>query len=118
MPPTIEFTTLPSGFRFNQAAAEAHVMEPVHTRGVVSSRGLEEGIKLPPRALPPGVALSFNTDGFVAGLNVALAANTAGYVMQLRQHGQPIASAQSGWAGKVFMAFFSASTSSGLIATS
>jgi Bacterial tandem repeat domain 1/Beta-lactamase len=31
-------------------------------------------------------------------LNAALAKNTAGYVMQLRQHGQPIASAQVGWA--------------------
>jgi len=30
----------------------------------------------------------------VAALNAALADNTAGYVMQLRQHGQPIASAQ------------------------
>ena len=96
--PTTESTTLPSGFRFNQTAAKAHAMEPAHTRGVVSSRGLEEGIKLPPRALPSGVALSFNTDGFVADLNAALAANTAGYVMQLRQHGQPIASAQSGLA--------------------
>ncbi len=46
--PTNEFTTLPSGFRFNQAVAKAHAMEPAHTRGVVSSRGLEEGIKLPP----------------------------------------------------------------------
>jgi hypothetical protein len=96
--PTTEFTTLPSGFRFNQVAAKAHVTEPAHTRGVVSSRGLEEGIKLPPRALPSRVALSFNTDGFVADLNAALAANTAGYVMQLRQHGQPIASAQFGLA--------------------
>ena len=95
---TNKFTTLPSGFRFDLSAAEAHVMEPVHTRGVVSSRGLEEGVKLPPRALPLGVVLSFNTDGFVADLNTALATNTAGYVMQLRQHGQPIASAQSGWA--------------------
>lgn len=93
---TTEFTTLPSGFRFDQAAAKAHVMEPTHTRGVVSSRGLEEGGKLPGRALPHGVALSFNADGFVADLNAALAANTAGYVMQLRQHGQAITSAQSG----------------------
>jgi hypothetical protein len=59
--PTTEFSTLPTGFRFNQAAAKAHVMEPAHTRGVVSSRGLEEGIKLPRRARPSGVTLSFNT---------------------------------------------------------
>ena len=48
--------------------------------------------------MPAGVTLSFNTDGFVAALNAALANNTAGYVMQLRQHGKPIASAQAGWA--------------------
>jgi len=34
---------LPSGFAFDRAAAAAHVMQPPHTRGVVSSRGLEEG---------------------------------------------------------------------------
>jgi len=93
-----KFTVLPSGFAFNRAAATAHIMQPPHTRGVISSRGLEEGAKLVSRAKPVGVALSFNTDGFVAALNAALAAKTAGYVMQLRQHGQPIAAAQVGWA--------------------
>src|ERR1700756_1033928 len=92
-------TVLPSGFSFDPAAVAAHVMEPINTRGVVSSRGLEEGTtKFAPRKLPAKVTLSFNTDGFVAALNKALAANTAGYVMQLRQHGQPIASAESNWA--------------------
>ena len=88
-----ERTVLASGFAFDTAAAAAHVMEPIHTQGVISSRGLEEGatsFKLPETA--PGVTLSFNTDGFVPALNAALAPNTAGYVMQLRQHGQPIAS--------------------------
>lgn len=66
-------TTPAGGFRLNLATAPAHVMEPVHTRGVVSSRGLEGGIRLRPRALPPGVVLSFTTDGFVADLNAALA---------------------------------------------
>ena len=81
------------------ASAASHVMQPPNTRGVVSSRGLEEGTtKFAPRARPAGVTLSFNTDGFVAALNTALANSTAGYVMQLRQHGQPIASAQVGWA--------------------
>lgn len=92
-------TTLPSGFVIDYAAAEAHVMEPQHTQSVISSRGLEEGItKFPARPMPAGVTLSFNTDGFVAALNTALASTTAGYVMQLRQHGNPIASAQVGWA--------------------
>jgi hypothetical protein len=40
MPNTV---LLPGGFSFDPAAAAAHVMEPTHTRGVVSSRGLEEG---------------------------------------------------------------------------
>src|SRR5258707_15766476 len=86
---TTDFITLPTGFRFKQADAKAHVMEPDHTRGVVSSRGLEEGTKLQPRILPDGIALSFDTAVFAALLNAALAANTDGYVMQLRQHGQP-----------------------------
>lgn len=94
-----ERTTLPSGFVIDTAAAEAHRMEALHTQPVISSRGLEEGItKFAPRPKPAGVTLSFNTDGFVSALNTALASNTAGYVMQLRQHGAPIASAQSGWA--------------------
>ena len=99
MPAETERTTLPSGFVIDHAAALAHVMQPLHTQSVTSSRGLEEGItKFTPRKCPLGVTLSFNTDGFVAALNAALAANTAGYVMQLRHHGQPIASAQAGWA--------------------
>ncbi len=89
---------LPSGFTFDHAAATAHVMAPPHTRGVVSSRGLEEGMKFVPRPKPADVVLSFNTDGFVAALNAALTGNTAGYVMQLRKHGQPIAAAQVNWA--------------------
>jgi CubicO group peptidase (beta-lactamase class C family) len=99
MHPVAERTTLPSGFVIDHAAALAHVMQPLHTQSVVSSRGLEEGItKFAPRPMPAGVTLSFNTDGFVAALNAALANNTAGYVMQLRHQGQPIASAQTGWA--------------------
>src|SRR5258708_11430593 len=93
---TTDFITLPSGFRFKQADAKAHVMEPDHTRGVVSSRGLEEGTKLQPRILPAGMALSFNTDGFVAPLNPPLAVNTAGDVMQLRHHALPLPSPESG----------------------
>ncbi len=92
-------TTLPGGFVFDRTAANAHVMQPPHVRGVISSRGLEEGAtKFAPRVMPAGATLSFNTDGFVAALNKALADNTAGYAMQLRQHGQPIASARVNWA--------------------
>src|SRR5262249_33900893 len=94
---TIQAISLPGGVHVDQAAIAAHVMKPAHTQGVISSRGREEGEKLVPRKPLVG-ALSFNTDGFVAGLNAALANNTAGYVMQLRQHGQPIASAQVNWA--------------------
>lgn len=90
--------TLSSGFSFDGDAAAAHVMQPDHTRGVRSSRGLEEGkTAFAPRAKPAGPA-TLDVDGFVAAVNAALALNTAGYVMQLRQHGQPIASAQVDWA--------------------
>jgi hypothetical protein len=34
--------TMPGGFAFDLAAATAHVMQPSHTRDVISSRGLEE----------------------------------------------------------------------------
>src|SRR5215469_7126098 len=99
MNPVAELINLPSGFVVDQAAALAHVMQPLHPQSVISSRGLEEGTtKFAPRPMPAGVTLSFNTDGFVAALNTALANNTAGYVMQLRQHGNPIASAHVGWA--------------------
>ncbi|NGZ07848.1 MAG: hypothetical protein CV088_00450 [Nitrospira sp. LK70] len=93
-----ELFTLPSGFSFDKAAATAHVMEPVHTRGVASFRGNEEVANLFPPQLPEGVQLAFNTDGFVVDLNAALADKTAGYVMQLRQRGQPIAAIQLNWA--------------------
>ena len=95
MQPAVERTTLPSGFVIDHAAALAHVMQPVHTQSVISSRGLEEGTtRFAARIVPAGVTLSFNTDGFVAALNTALDNNTAGYVMQLRHQGKPIASAQ------------------------
>ena len=94
-----QLTTLPGGFVFDGVTAAAHIMQPAHTRGVISSRGLEEGItKFAARAVPVGAELSFNTDGFVAALNAALANSTAGYIVQLRQHGLPIASAQVNWA--------------------
>ena len=92
-------TALPSGFAFDAKVAAAHIMQPPHTRGVVSSRGLEEGLtKFARRAVRAGQTLSFNVDGFVAALHAALAASTAGYVFQLRQHGKRIASAQVNWA--------------------
>ena len=79
--------TPPSGFAFDAAAAATHVVQSPHTRGVTSSRGLEDGTtRFAPRKTALGVTLSFNTDGFVAALNAALANNTAGYVMQLQIH--------------------------------
>lgn len=97
MSETIQPIILPGGVRIDHAAVAAHVMQPAHAQDVISSRGLEEGEKLVP-ITPRAGPLSFNTDGFVAGLNAALANTTAGYVMQLRQHGQPIASAHVNWA--------------------
>ena len=90
--------TLASGFVVDTAAAAAHVMQPLHVRGIQSSRGLEEGKTKFHRPPPLPVPLGFDTDGFVAALHSALAASTAGYVMQLRQHGRPIASSHVSWA--------------------
>jgi hypothetical protein len=54
MSQTDQRITLPSGFVFDAAAAATHVMQPPHTRGVASSRGLEEGTtKFAPR--PPAL---------------------------------------------------------------
>jgi len=98
MPHPADIVTLASGFRVDRTAAAAHVMEPAHTRGVRSFRGRPDlaPIVVPP--LPARIELSFNTDGFVKDLNAALADHTAGYVMQLRHRGQPIAAAQVNWA--------------------
>jgi hypothetical protein len=85
---TNKLITMPGGRSIDHATVAAHVMRPIHVQGVISSRGLEEGKKLVPREKLAGT-LSFNTDGFVAGLNAVLADNTAGYVMQLRRQGQP-----------------------------
>jgi hypothetical protein len=54
----VQRSTLPSGFVFDRGAAAAHVMQPPNTRGVISSRGLEEGTtKFAPREKPAGVTL-------------------------------------------------------------
>jgi CubicO group peptidase (beta-lactamase class C family) len=53
---------------------------------------------MPVDECPDNVTLSFYADRFVDDLYLALRSNTVGYVMRLRQHGQPIASAQGGWA--------------------
>ena len=51
-----------------------------------------------PQDLPAGGPLAFNTDGFVQALSAALATQTAGYAMELREHGQIIASSVVGGA--------------------
>src|SRR4051794_31311016 len=98
MSTTVTRTMLSADFAIDHSAVARHVIQPAHTRNVISSRGLEEGIKAFARPKLPGVTLGFNTDGFVRALNAALADNTAGYAMQLRRHGNPIASAEVNWA--------------------
>ena len=52
MSETIQPISLPGGVRIDHAAIAAHVMQPAHAQGVISSRGLEEGEKLaPPKPL-------------------------------------------------------------------
>ena len=48
MSETIQPISLPGGVRVDHAAIAAHVMQPAHAQGVISSRGLEEGEKLCP----------------------------------------------------------------------
>ncbi len=80
------------------ARVASHVLRRPDLADVISSRGLEEGARRIPRKHPPGVILGFDTDAFLAAVDKALAPNTAGYALQLRQHGQPIGFASSGWA--------------------
>jgi hypothetical protein len=95
--PTLPQAAL-AGIAFDRAAADAHIMEPPQLAGIRSSRGREEGVVNPTVNPPAGGPLGFNTDGFVAALNTALAAHTAGYAMELREHGLVIASNQAGGA--------------------
>ena len=48
-----ERVTLPSGFSFDRTAANAHVMQPAHTQGVISSRGWRKELGLSRRSRPP-----------------------------------------------------------------
>ncbi len=86
------------GIVFDRAAANLHIMQPPQAKGIVSSRGREEGVVLPAVNPPAGGPLGFNTTAFVAALNAALASTTAGYAMELRQHGNVLAKSQNGGA--------------------
>ena len=88
----------PKAVSLDPARVAAHVLRRADLAHVISSRGLEEGARRVPRKLAAGVALGFDTDAFLAAVDQALAANTAGYALEIRQHGQPIGFASGGWA--------------------
>jgi len=82
----------------NEAALKAHVMQPPHVVGVISSRGLEEGTPHPVVTFPSAPSYHFDVKGFGDALHAALKDSVAGYVMRLRQNGNTIYTLQWQWA--------------------
>ena len=88
------------GVKLDEAAVRGHVIRPSHVQEVVSSRGLEEGIAHIESPFPASTVFpyDFDVDGFGKALHAALKDSVAGYVLQLRQHGQTIYTLQWNWA--------------------
>lgn len=82
----------------NEAALRAHVMRPPNVVGIISRKGPPEA--RPPAALefPKAAEYRFDKEGFCDGLHAALKDSVAGYVMELRQNGEPIATRPWNWA--------------------
>jgi CubicO group peptidase (beta-lactamase class C family) len=88
------------GVKIDEDAVRAHQIRPSHVVEVVSSRGLEEGTAYLEFAFPISGTFpyDFDVDGFGRELHAKLKDQVAGYVMQLRQHGNPIYTLQWNWA--------------------
>lgn len=86
------------GVAVREEDIRAHTIRPPHVENIVSSRGLEEGIRTFAPKYPPAPAYRFDVDGFGQALHTALKDTVAGYAMRLRQHGQTIYTLQWNWA--------------------
>ncbi len=82
----------------DQTAMQAHVINPPHLQGVVSSRGLLEGNAQLEFHLPPGPQYHLDVKGFGDALHAALKDSVAGYVMRLRENGTTIYTLEWNWA--------------------
>jgi hypothetical protein len=86
------------GMTVREEDVRAHVMRPPHVEGIVSSKGLEEGIKEFKLKFPAAPLYHFDVNAFGQGLHAALKSSVAGYVMRLRQHGNTIYTLEWNWA--------------------
>jgi len=89
--------TIPN-LTIDEAAVRAHVMRPPHIEGVISSRGLEEGILHPQVRFSPAPSYYLDVKGFGDTLHAELKNSVAGYVMQLRENGAVIYTLEWNWA--------------------
>lgn len=82
----------------DQEAMRAHVMQPAHTQGVVSSVGPTADELRPHIIAKPAITHTFDVKGFGDALHASLKDSTAGYVMRLRQNGTTIYTLEWNWA--------------------
>jgi len=76
----------------------AHTIRPKNVEGMISSKGLQEGISFKDFAFPSATAYHFDVNGFSEGLHAALKDCVAGYVMRLAKNGNIISTLQWNWA--------------------
>ena len=88
------------GVKVDEAAVRTHAIRPSHVLGVVSSRGSKRGRRTsrPPFQVSTIFPYFFDVDGFGKALHARLKDSVAGYVLQLRHHGQTIYTVQWNWA--------------------
>jgi len=88
------------GIKVDETAVRRHAIRPFHVQDVVSSRGLEEGIRHIESPFPIGTTFPyfFDLDGFGRALHAKLKDSVAGYVLQLRHQGHTIYTLQWNWA--------------------
>jgi hypothetical protein len=88
------------GVTVDEATVRAHAIRPSHVQEVVSSRGLEEGKAHIASPFPVSTIFPyfFDVDGFGKAIHAKLKDSVAGYVLQLRQHGNIIYTLQWNWA--------------------
>jgi CubicO group peptidase (beta-lactamase class C family) len=83
--------------KVDEAAALVHVIRPSNVVGVISSKGLEDGIPIPDIKFP-AATYQFDVNNFGQTLHATLKDCVCGYVMRLRQNGNTIYTLEWNWA--------------------
>src|SRR5579872_2326510 len=80
------------GVTIDEARLRSHVMRPPYLNGVESDKGLDDGgdiVHIPTR--PIGLPRPhLDVQGFGKAMEAALKDSTAGYILSLRQNGNPV----------------------------